>query len=1510
MKNLTLSFFGIFMAFGLMAQNADWVELMHDPNTNFYTVKQSFDDYWKDKEIEKGKGYKQFMRWAHFWEPRVYPEGNFPNRNILALEYEKMEEQEEDNLGLWKPLGPFDGSSIGSTMGIGRVNRVVFDPTNHQIVYACTPAGGLWKSVDGGVTWETNTDLLPNLGVSDLAINPLNPDVMYMATGDRNAGDTYSYGVLKTTDGGITWNPTDLSFSVSFEVRVQNVYVSPMDTNVVLAATSGGIYRSADGGTTFTVVDNRPSNNLVQKIGNPNILFSALRVGSIWRISRSTDAGITWNVINDASLPQSNAIRIELAVTPADTNYVYAVIGASNYGLEGVYRSVDGGTNWSQVDNGNRNLLGWNTTGSDVGGQAWYDLAIAASPTNKNEVYVGGVNIWRSTNGGVSWNLAAHWFGGGGAPFVHADIHHLTYQPVSNLLYTGTDGGVYRDQPNQFSWDELNDGMNITQYYKLSAGSRDTVVMLGGAQDNGSHRYNSNGWSVRRGGDGMDNAINPKSPNVMYASSQYGNFAKSLNGGNNFSATFNLPPGVNGSGGWVTPIQLDPQYPDTLYIGYNRLYRSYNGGVNFTAASPSNLTGGQDIDVIAIAPNHTNVIFIAVGSNLWKSTNRGGSWSNLSANVPGGNAITYLAVDYTNPDHLIMTRSRYSPTNKVLESYDGGLSWTSIGDGLPNVPANCVVMQNNPEKSIYVGTDLGVFYRDSLNPKWIQFNAGLPNVIVSELEINYNNRKLRAATYGRGMWESPLYSDLVAPEADAVFPSVVCAGDTVQLFDNSNYNPNYYRWYIEPPTYSFVNGTNDTMPNPHIVFGQTGFYNISLVASNAIGSDSAYLASAVAAGGLPLPFHDDLNSASDLSRWNYEETTPGWEAFATSKGMSFRADLYNNSSVGAKYALTSPALNLTAHDSAELSFEYAYSGASANTGDSLLIYAAGNCSDNWVLVGALGEDGNNSFVTAPATSNAFDPAANEWCGNGLANCVTVSLQAFSGQEGVRIRFIAVNAGGNHLYLDNISVTGKPSVAPVVAFSSASQVCAMDSITFSDQTYGSPDTYEWTFTGPVILTSNDRSPRMLFTQAGQYDVKLKATNVNGSDSVIKTSHLLVDPADSVNLTLTAAYDSICPGDDLNFTVTGTQLGNNPRITWHLNGQVISGGSDFTVELENLIDGDQVYVSVRSSLDCAFPDVAISNVITVHTYPVITPQVNIPNLICSTDPPLNLSGTPAGGIFTGNGVVNGNSFDPAVAGTGSNAITYTVTGPNGCVFTTTKYVGVAQPINLNINGNATSCENGDPVSLTVGQPAGGQYSGPGVYNNMFYPDSVAGTGIYSLTYSYFSSICGTTSKDFDMSVYPAPNTPGIIVYNTYLECDITASAYQWYDANGAIPGETMKTYSPSMDGQYRVEVSDNRGCQAMSTFTGYYIGLKDLPAGFEFNLYPNPAKDQLHFDLEALSEYDLSLSLYDQVGNLILSDQITLNGSLTESLNISELAAGVYLFALEGEQVNIKRKVIIE
>ena len=364
-----------------------YVEMMNDPSVNFYDVVDAFNEYWEGKSVEKGRGWKQFKRWEAFMEPRVYPSGNRPAPQSLYQGYlsgvQGSASASTGGLGNWSIVGPFDGNFLN---GIGRVNVIAFHPTQPNTLFVGAPAGGLWKSTDDGLTWSTNTDLLPNLGVSAILIDPTNPLVMYIGTGDRDAGDTYSLGVMKSTDGGLTWNPTGLSFNLTQSARIVGMAMHKDSTHHLVAATRNGIVRSLNGGATWTTEAGGTFGCLVQVPGTNKLFAGTSSNGRIWM---STDFGDTWTMVT-SGLPM-NAGRVELATTANDTNYVYALYGANNNGLYGVYRSTNGGTTWTQRHGASPNLLDWGTNGSGSGGQAWYDLAIAVSPLNKDIVLTGEI---------------------------------------------------------------------------------------------------------------------------------------------------------------------------------------------------------------------------------------------------------------------------------------------------------------------------------------------------------------------------------------------------------------------------------------------------------------------------------------------------------------------------------------------------------------------------------------------------------------------------------------------------------------------------------------------------------------------------------------------------------------------------------------------------------------------------------------------------------------------------------------------------------------------------------------------------------------------------------------------------------------------------------------------------------------------------------------------------------------------------------------------------------------
>ena len=794
---------------------------------NFYDVQNAFNSYWADKKIEKGKGWKQFKRWENFMEPRIYPEGNLTLPDLWT-QWEENLKNSNSNSSSWSALGPFtipEKLSGEGKAGMGRINSIAFHPSNQNIFYVGSPSGGLWKTVNGGLSWTTTTDKLNSIGVSDIAIDPGNPDLIYIATGDGDAGDTYGIGILKSLDAGQTWNKTKIEMGQSSLVYYRRIIINPDNTNILLASSNKGIYRTEDGFATFSIVKTGNFKDIEFKPGDPSVVYATEYSSSGYaKVYKSINGGQSFTEIMSGLSTADNVNRIELAVSPANPNYIYALCSnASNDGFFGLFKSVDAGAKWTRVyASSKKNLLGYSTSGKDLGGQGWYDLAMAVNPESISEVFVGGINIYKSVDGGSEFNLNTHWIGGGEITYVHADQHMLSFNPLNNYLYACNDGGLYFSKDKGDTWTDISNGLNILQIYKISASTNTENFFLTGNQDNGSYRNIDGLWEEVNGADGMECWIDPSNDSILYTSIYYGSLYKSTDKGNTFS--FITPPNA-WNAAWIAPFLISHKDPKHLFAGYTDVFKSYDRGESWHQISYG-LSGSSQLRSLAIAPMDENYIYTATYNRLFVTKNGGANWKDLSSGLPA-KAITSITVSPNDPLKVWITHSGYQAGKKVSYSEDGGNTWTNYSVGLPNVPANILIYQKFSNQILYLGTDIGVFFRNAQMSAWEPYNNNLPNVIINDFDIQYKQKRLVAGTYGRGLWTSPLADADNAP----LFAEIIAPARYICVNDSYEFSAR-----ISSPFDSIVWGFPDNIPSQtktinepvSVKFGVTGQKTIDL----------------------------------------------------------------------------------------------------------------------------------------------------------------------------------------------------------------------------------------------------------------------------------------------------------------------------------------------------------------------------------------------------------------------------------------------------------------------------------------------------------------------------------------------------------------------------------------------------------------------------------------------------------------------------------------------------------
>ncbi len=719
------------------AQQVNIHELMERTDLKIQEVEAIADAHFKVVGTERGSGYKQYQRWLYEKKFHLREDGSFISADEEFAQYQRVTPKKSLSNGsrattVWAELGPSSWVRTSSwNPGVGRLTSVAIHPANEAIIYVSSPGGGIWKSINSGSSWTPLIDFANSawMNIYNLCIDPSNQNTVYAGLS--------SGGVLKSTNAGVTWATTGSGPST-----IRKILVHPSNSNIVFAAASNGIWRSANGGISWTSTQSTAKADVEFNPSDPNIMVaSGSSSSSIWR---SVDNGVTWATI---TLPASG--RTMIGISPNDANVVY-VVQASGSIFGAFYKSTDAGLTYTAQITGSptagTNFFGYDTNGTGTTGQATYDMAICVNPADVNEVHIAGVICWKSTNGGTSFVAETAWSLPNSIGYNHADVHSLEW--VNNTIYSTSDGGIYKSTNNGGDWTDLSSGMGIRQFYRIACAKTNANVITGGAQDNGStFRQNGGNWVEWLGADGMDGIISPTNAAIAIGTSQNGSIYKTTNSGASYGS-LSKPS----AGAWVTPIVMHPTNHDTVYGGWTGVYRSVNGGSAWTLLTGTLITA--TVTCLTISPTDTRYIYASIGTTLYRTNDAGATWTTVTA--PG--TITSICVSPLNPQKIWITTSASS--NNVQVSTNMGTTWTAMTTGLPAVAARSIVVEDGLNEALYVGMNLGVFYRDNIATTWTNHATGLPLVAVNEVEIQKSGGKLRVGTYGRGVWESDLQSNI------------------------------------------------------------------------------------------------------------------------------------------------------------------------------------------------------------------------------------------------------------------------------------------------------------------------------------------------------------------------------------------------------------------------------------------------------------------------------------------------------------------------------------------------------------------------------------------------------------------------------------------------------------------------------------------------------------------------------------------------------------------------------
>ncbi len=858
-------------------------------NTPHYTEKQLKAIPKKDRpDLANQQNFIQTM------DPNL----GYPPPNGLINAHLLTDKITKQKMGLKTAISGISWTERGPDNVGGRTRALMFDPNDGtgRTVFAGGVAGGLWKNTNitsSSTQWTPINDFWDNLAVTSIAYDPSATQTMYAGTGEGffNIDAVVGGGLWKSTNGGTSWTRVSSTTGSTFRY-IQKVIVHPTTGDVYVATRDGGVQRSQNGGTSWTKVlgsgTGASTNRAADiEIGADGTIYAGMGMFSTDGIYSSANGNAgTWTKLNTGGngFPTSGIRRIEIACAPNNANVIYCIVQDGGSALDDIYKSTNKGSTWSTCAKPN-DADGGIPASDFTRGQAWYDLSIAVDPNNSNTLIVGGIDLFKSTNGGTSWTQISHWYGCCGFQEVHADQHAVVYKPGSSTeIIFGHDGGVGYSSNGSATTPTIgvrNNGYNVTQFYAGAInGTTGSNNMIAGAQDNGTHKYTTpgvNSTSEVTGGDGAfchidqsngNNQISQYVRNVVYRTT------------NNWGSSSNLFTPDQSTGLFINPSDYDDK-EDIFYSGFAngssiRLKRVTSPFGSATVGTVTIASGSADVSHISASPyasGGNSTLFVGTDAGaVYKVTNaQSGSpgISNISTGLPAGN-ISCIAIG-ASEQQLLVTLSNYGVTS-IWESMNGGGSWTNKEGNLPDMPVRWALYNPNDYNQALIATEVGVWSTDDLSAgsvDWDPTNTGLANVRTDMLQLRGSDNTVMAATHGRGVFTATIPATGVKPVAAFTgTPTTVCEGGNVNFTDQSTNSPTGWTW-------TFAGGTPSasSSQNPTVTYNTAGNYTVQLIATNASGSDTLIQTNYITVNAAPTPSTSSTN-----------ETCAGNDGTATANG--------------------------------------------------------------------------------------------------------------------------------------------------------------------------------------------------------------------------------------------------------------------------------------------------------------------------------------------------------------------------------------------------------------------------------------------------------------------------------------------------------------------------------------------------------------------------------------------------------------------------------------------------